>query len=61
MQEIVDAVTNVGVRPTHYPADAAALLDWWKPIQAWGQAHGKMPTDRLTGAELKVLAETISG
>lgn len=54
-------MTNVGVRPTHYPADAAALLDWWKPIQAWGQAHGKMPTDRLTGAELKVLAETISG
>lgn len=54
-------VTNAGARSTHYPADAAALLDWWKPIQAWGQAHGKMPTGRLTGSELQALAEIIRG
>lgn len=52
---------NAGARPTHYPADAAALLDWWKPIQAWSQAHGRMPAGRLTGAELEVLAARIRG
>jgi hypothetical protein len=52
---------NAGARPTHYPADAAALLDWWKPIQAWSQAYGKMPAGRLTGTELEVLAAHIRG
>lgn len=49
-----------GARPAHYPADASALLDWWKPILAWQQKYGKMPAGRLSGKDLVAIATRLN-
>lgn len=48
-----------GARPSHYPADAAALVDWYKPIREWAGQHGVLPHDRLSGEQLARLADKI--
>lgn len=50
---------NAGARPSHYPADAAALLDWYKPIRNWSSQHGVTPSGRLSGEQLTRLADAI--
>lgn len=50
---------NAGARRSHYPSDAAALLDWYKPIREWSGKHGVLPHGRLSGEQLTRLAEKI--
>lgn len=47
---------NIGTRPNRYPADAAAVVDWAKPLQTWVQQHTNPLTERLTAAELQTLS-----
>lgn len=50
---------NIGARGSHYPADTAALVDWWKPLRRWVADHPYPVTERLTIDELCAIAEEI--
>jgi len=50
---------NIGARPSHYPADAAAVVDWAKPLQKWLAQHTNPLPERLTAAELQALAQQL--
>lgn len=48
--------TNIGTRPSHYPADTQALLDWQKPLWRWVRHHRSPIRSVLTPAEVQNLA-----
>ena len=48
---------NIGTRPSHYPADAKALVDWVKPLREWVAQHPQPIRSRLKPEELKQIAE----
>jgi hypothetical protein len=48
---------NIGTRPSHYPADTRALLDWQKPLWQWVQHHRSPIRSVLTPTEVQVLSE----
>ena len=50
---------NIGPRPSHYPADTRALLNWNKPLRQWVETHGRPIQGQLTAAQLQALAEKI--
>lgn len=47
---------NIGTRPSHYPADTRALLDWQKPLWHWVQNHRSPIRSVLTPNDVKDLA-----
>lgn len=49
--------TNVGARPSHYPADALALVEWAAPLRAWAESNRQPPPPRLDAEELQALAQ----
>jgi len=46
------AWTNIGTRPSHYPADARALVKWVEPLRKWVEENRQPVTGRLTAEEL---------
>lgn len=52
---------NAGARPSHYPADAAAVLDWFKPLRDWSRQQTEYTQGRLSGAQLVEMANAIRG
>ncbi len=48
--------TNIGARPSHYPADARALLHWARPLRAWCEANARPPAPLLGVEALAELA-----
>lgn len=48
---------NIGARPSHYPADARAIVRWAEPLRAWSTRNCRPLQSRLTAEELKALAE----
>jgi len=47
---------NIGTRPSHYPADARALVKWVEPLRKWVAENQHPITGLLTGEELAQLA-----
>ena len=47
---------NIGARPSHYPADALALMGWAAPLRRWAQAHPNPVRPCLTVERLQSLA-----
>jgi len=43
---------NIGARPSHYPADARALVKWVEPLREWVAANLNPVTARLEAEEL---------
>jgi hypothetical protein len=52
---------NIGARPSHYPADARALVDWVQPLRRWVEDNLNPIRSRLRAEELAVLAENLRG
>jgi hypothetical protein len=44
--------TNIGTRPSHYPADARALVKWVEPLRKWVEENRQPVTGRLEAEEL---------
>jgi hypothetical protein len=51
---------NTGAHPSHYPADARALIEWVKPLRAWVKTHPAPIRARLEAEELRELAKHLS-
>ena len=51
---------NIGVRKSHYPADASALVNWQKPLQVWCKGHENPIKSKMTGEILIKLAKEIA-
>jgi hypothetical protein len=51
---------NVGARPSHYPADARALVRWQAPLQRWVQNHSQPPVQPMKAQELFELAQGLN-
>ena len=47
--------TNIGTRPSHYPADARALVKWVEPLRKWVKKNRNPVTGRLEAEELQSL------
>ncbi len=52
-------VIEMGARKSHYPADAAALLDWVKPLRNWVMDQPQLELPRLTGAEFELCVQQV--
>jgi hypothetical protein len=50
---------NIGTRPSHYPADARALVKWVEPLRNWVAENQQPVSGFLTGEELAQLAQRI--
>ncbi len=50
---------NIGTRPSHYPADARALVRWAEPLREWVADHTHPIQNRLTPEEITRLAENL--
>jgi hypothetical protein len=48
--------TNVGVRPSHYPADVRALVTWTDKLRAWCEKNAQPIRERLSAEALKELS-----
>ncbi len=46
---------NIGTRPSHYPADARALVKWVEPLRKWVEENRQPVTGRLEAEELQSL------
>jgi hypothetical protein len=44
---------NIGTRPSHYPADARALVKWVEPLRKWVKENRQPVTGRLEAEELQ--------
>jgi len=53
-----DDFINTGARPSHYPADARALLEWVRPLREWVEKHPAPIRARLEAEELRELAQS---
>ena len=51
--------TNIGTRPSHYPADTLALLDWKKPLRKWVSQNTSPVQSRLVASELTGLRNVV--
>jgi len=49
------AWTNIGVRASHYPSDARALVKWAEPLREWVLKNRRPLQSRLTAEELAEL------
>ena len=47
---------NIGTRPSHYPADARALVKWSQPLRKWVAENRNPITSRLEAEELQELS-----
>jgi hypothetical protein len=43
---------NIGARPSHYPADARALVKWVEPLRKWVKENHRPLMGRLDAEEL---------
>jgi hypothetical protein len=50
---------NIGARPSHYPADSQALLNWNKPLRRWVKDRERPIQGRLAPETLQNLAAQI--
>jgi hypothetical protein len=50
---------NTGTRPSHYPADARALVKWQDPLRDWALKHKQPISATLTADELAELAKNL--
>lgn len=46
---------NIGTRPSHYPADARALVKWVEPLRRWVEKNRQPVTAKLEAEELAEL------
>jgi hypothetical protein len=44
---------NIGARPSHYPADARALVKWNRPLREWVSLNSQLIQARLNIEELE--------
>jgi hypothetical protein len=44
--------TNIGTRPSHYPADARALVSWADKLRDWCEKNAQPIRGRLSAGEL---------
>ncbi len=44
--------TNIGARPSHYPSDARALVNWFQPLRKWVEENQHPVNARLEAEEL---------
>lgn len=47
--------TNIGTRPSHYPADARALVSWTDELREWCEKNAQPICGRLSAEELQEL------
>jgi hypothetical protein len=50
---------NIGARPSHYPSDTRALLNWNKPLRQWVEENQRPIRKRLTARQLQDLARKV--
>jgi hypothetical protein len=50
---------NIGTRPSHYPSDVRALLNWNGPLRAWVKENYQPLQSHLNAEEISRLAEDI--
>jgi hypothetical protein len=51
---------NIGARPSHYPADARALVKWVEPLRKWVKSNrqpviGQLDAEELLGLSMNVV------
>jgi hypothetical protein len=51
---------NIGTRPSHYPADARALVKWVEPLREWVGNHPQPVNGLLEAEELLCLKRNIN-
>ncbi|MGA2489310.1 MAG: hypothetical protein ABSF99_03855, partial [Anaerolineales bacterium] len=51
--------TDIGTRPSHYPADARALVKWAEPLRKWVRENRQPVQAHLGAEEMGSLAKTI--
>ena len=51
--------TKIGARPSHYPADTLALLDWKQPLRSWVSKNKSPVQSRLAASELAELSNAL--
>jgi hypothetical protein len=50
---------NIGTRPSHYPADARALVKWAEPLRKWVATHSHPVSRRLDAEKLLIISQEI--
>ena len=50
---------NIGARPSHYPADARALVKWTQPLRKWVAENRQPVVGRLKAEELLALQKKL--
>ena len=50
---------NIGARPSHYPADLWAILNWAQPLRRWVEEHPQLVRLPLKAEELLELSQAI--
>jgi hypothetical protein len=51
---------NIGARSSHYPADAAALVDWAAPLHAWIEQYPNPIQSILSAEELSLVVNRLN-
>lgn len=51
---------NIGARPSHYPGDSHALLDWARPLKSWVQANPNPIRGFLSAEDLKSISQRLN-
>ena len=51
---------NIGTRPSHYPADARALVKWAEPLRKWVKEHQNPIVSHLDAGELLNLSRSLT-
>jgi hypothetical protein len=54
-------VHPLGARPSHYPSDTWAVVNWQKPLHAWADAHPQPLPPSLSPETLARLAAALPG
>ena len=50
---------NIGARPSHYPADALALTNWFEPLRRWADNHPQPANAKLSPEKLQAIAAAL--
>ena len=57
--ESKDSSSPIGTRPSHYPADARALVSWTDALREWCEKNAQPIRGGLSAVEVQELAKNL--